>query len=293
MTIFIAILGAVIGSFLSVCIFRIPLLPSVGLTKEDFEELGESDRLNFFNQEKGMTINSPSRSLCPKCKNQLLWWHNIPIISWVALKGRCFFCKAKISARYPFVEALTALGAVCSYQYYGSTLTALVIFIFIATMIVISFIDYDLYIIPNVISYPGTLLGIAITLANSYWPTLDHPFLTDILDSLLGILAGAGFLYIVALSYKIIRKQDGLGMGDVKLLALVGALFGPEAALFTIFAGSLIGSVAGLAILLLFRKGLSHPLPFGPYLAAGAILYLFVGAQSSIPLFPPIFHSFS
>lgn len=273
----VIIVGVLIGSFLSVCIYRIPV-------QFGFDQLDAEGNLPSDAVKSAISINTPARSFCPKCKAQLKWYHNIPVISWLILGGACAFCKAPISVRYPTVELLSALFASLSVINFGFTWTALVIYLFCAALIVISFIDYDFYIIPDVISLPATVIGFIIAGVNQ-WTYLFHPPIVDgLLNAFYGVLAGAGFLYLVAEVYLRLRKREGLGLGDVKLLAMIGALFGPHCALYTIFVGSLLGAVFGIAILVLGGKKISQEIPFGPYLALAAILFIFT-EDSLIQLF--------
>ncbi|NDC38014.1 MAG: prepilin peptidase [Proteobacteria bacterium] len=281
MSIICFLFGAIIGSFLSVCIYRLPLSASVGLT---VEELG----LPAGTEHPSLTITSPQRSFCTHCRVTLRWWHNMPLVGWLLLRGRCSFCNARISFRYPFVEFITAGFAVLTYQSFGLTLSALLIFALVCALIVISFIDYDYYIIPNVISLPGAALGLICAGINQFFHLFTAPIAPDLISAALGLACGAGFLFLVSELYFRLRKREGLGMGDVKLLALVGAFLGPEGALFTIFVGSLLGTVGGVLILLILRRGMSHPLPFGPYLAMGTLLYLFLNQLGGAVLLPSI-----
>lgn len=227
--------------------------------------------------ERDISVNKPARSFCPKCKAQLKWYHNIPVISWLILGGNCAFCKTSISVRYPSVELLSALFACLSVINFGVTWTALAIYLFCAALIVISFIDYDFYIIPDVISLPATLIGFILAGINQWTHIFYPPMVDGLLSALYGVLAGAGFLYVVAELYLKLRGREGLGLGDVKLLAMTGAFFGPHCALFTIFIGSLLGAVFGLLILLLGGKKITQEIPFGPYLAIATVLFIFTG----------------
>jgi leader peptidase (prepilin peptidase)/N-methyltransferase len=285
MSVFVFLFGAVIGSFLSVCIYRIPFSASVGLSAEELGIPEGSQRPTF-------TIASPQRSFCPHCRNPLRWWHTMPIVGWILLRGRCGFCTESISFRYPFVEVLTAAFALLTYQSFGFTLTAAVVFAIVCALIVISFIDYDYYIIPNVISLPGAVLGVACAGMNQFFHLFAPPIVPNLASAGLGLLLGAGFLLLISELYLRLRKREGLGLGDVKLLALVGAFLGPDGALFTIFVGSLFGTVGGVLTLLVQRKGMSHPLPFGPYLAMGTLLYLFLEKLGGIPLLPTVHTTF-
>ncbi|MBN8548393.1 MAG: prepilin peptidase [Deltaproteobacteria bacterium] len=269
------IFGAIIGSFLSVCIYRIPI--SKGLHLDSEEDLAEPAKKA--EPEEKISIAYPRRSFCPHCKAQLSWYHNIPILSWLVLRGKCAFCKAPISARYPVVELMTALVSVMTFQSFGMNPTGAVIFIFCAALIVISFIDYDYYIIPNVISLPGTVIALVLAGINQFYSIFKFPIVSGLKDAGLGILAGAGFLLFISEVYLRLRKKEGLGMGDVKLLAMTGALFGLEGSLYTIFIGSFLGSILGVLLVLCSGRKMSQQLPFGPYLALGTFAYIFAGSD--------------
>ncbi|MCB0331987.1 MAG: prepilin peptidase [Bdellovibrionales bacterium] len=287
------IFGLLIGSFLSVCIYRIPLGRSTGL--EELEaELAEADSeeeeeeshdeeditydINSEHFEEKVTISYPPRSFCPHCGAQLRWWHNIPVFSWVLLLGKCAFCKTGISPRYPFVELLSAFFCYLSVTTFPLP-TAIVIYLFCAGLIVLSFIDIDYYLLPNVITYPGFLLGIILALVNHFFHFFSRPIVPTIWDSLLGVLVGAGVLELIARLYMWFRNKQGLGMGDIKLLAVTGAFFGMEGAIYTMFVGSLLGSFVGIFLILIGQGKLSKYLPFGPYLAIATLLYVFTGKE--------------
>lgn len=275
------IFGSLIGSFLTVCIYRIPYgrEPESLSTQEELESEHDIAAKPEEQASEKLSVCHPSRSFCPHCRAQLFWYHNIPILSWLALSGRCGFCKARISARYPLVEALSALMAYLSYSNFGLTPTAFVIYAFCASLIVISFIDYDYFIIPNVISLPGTLVALVLVAINHFTAIFSAPIAPDLREAFWGFMAGAGFLFIVSEGYLRLRKREGLGMGDVKLLAMTGVLFGVPGSLYTIFLGSLFGSVIGLTLILTFGRKMSQQLPFGPYLALGTLTYIFVGPE--------------
>lgn len=267
-TIAAILFGLIIGSFLSVCIYRIPA------ARDDFE--GETI-FGQLDKSKGFGLNTPRRSICPKCKQQLKWHHNIPVLSWMMLGGKCAFCSERIPVRYPVVELLSALSAVLSVSVYGLTPTGFLIYVFVAVLIVISFIDIDFYIIPNAISLPGTVIGFGFALLNQFTGWFQFPVVPDVKEAFWGVLAGAGFLWLVAEFYLRIRKIEGLGMGDVKLLAMTGAFFGLPGSFYTIFLGSILGSVGGVLMILVFGRKMSQHLPFGPYLSLGTAIYLFSG----------------
>ncbi|MBI5892443.1 MAG: prepilin peptidase [Deltaproteobacteria bacterium] len=232
--------GASIGSFLNVCIYRIP---------------------------EGKSIISPPSS-CPNCSNPIRFYDNIPIISYLILFGRCRNCKASISIQYPIVEALTGFFAVLILYYFGFTIDGLIYFLFIASLIVITFIDLKLQIIPDIISLPGIIVGF-----------ICSSFLlpTGFINSLLGIFLGGGSLFLVAYGYKKVAGIEGMGGGDIKLIAMVGAFLGWKAVIMTIFAGSFVGAIIGTIAMLIQGKDTKYAIPFGPFLALGAALYLFIG----------------
>ena len=239
----IFLFGACIGSFLNVCIYRIP---------------------------ENKSIVTPG-SFCPNCKNSIPFYCNIPILSYLFLMGRCKFCKQAISIRYPLIEALTGVFAFLLFHKFGLTPALVYWFVFISVLITISFIDFDHQIIPDTITLPGILI-----FASSFY------FLPEmtIKNVLLGILAGGGSLYAVALFYSLVRKQEGMGGGDIKLLAMIGAATGIKGVIFTIFAGSLFGTLFGILIMLYTQiADTKLRIPFGPFLSLGAILYIFFGKQ--------------
>ena len=283
---YVGIFGAIIGSFLTVCIFRIPFgrpkgPPTFeemnGLPEAEAEAGQEASTDQAEAETETLSIGKPARSFCPNCKNKLLWWHNIPILSWVFLGGRCYFCKQKVSFRYPLVEVLSSVVAVASVYSFGLTPTALLVFAYCAALIVISFIDIEYYIIPDVMSFPGMALGLVVGAINHFFHIFSWPVPEDIWGSLIGIGFGGGVLLLISEFYLRVRKRVGLGLGDVKLLAMTGAFFGFQGAFCTMFFGSLIGSVIGISLMIFCRKGMTHHLPFGPYLALGTIIYIFSG----------------
>ncbi|RMD84098.1 MAG: prepilin peptidase [Candidatus Dadabacteria bacterium] len=272
-TLFIALLaGLAAGSFMNVIIYRLPA---------GREELYEDSPYYREGEEQiRLTLNEPKRSICPKCKHSLPWKYTIPVISWVLLRGRCAYCSHKIPFRYTFVELITAALFVLSVSMFGGlTPTSVGVIVFSCALIVISFIDYDHYIIPNVISIPGVFIGIALAGLNQFTGILKWPFAPDLLSSGYGILIGGGFLWLVAFLYYLIRKTQGLGMGDVKLLAMTGAFLGPEAAYYTILVGSILGSIVGIILIVFYGKKTTHQIPFGPYLAGATLLYIFTSSH--------------
>jgi len=234
------VLGAIVGSFLNVCIYRIPA--------------GES------------IVSPPSR--CPGCGSGIRWYQNIPILSWVVLGGRCAACKQSISPRYPLIEGLNGLLFVLISHSFGLAWATLVYWLLAAALVVITFIDLDHQIIPDLISLPGILIGFACSFAV---PWLGW------LDSLLGVLLGGGLLLAIAWGYQVVAKRDGMGGGDIKLLAMIGAFLGWKAIFPVIFLASLVGTVIGVPLMLLRRENSRLALPFGPFLSLSALVFLLWG----------------
>lgn len=236
-------LGAIVGSFLNVVILRLP--------------------------QENSSIVFPA-SHCPSCKTPLCWYENIPIVSYVFLRGKCSHCKTEISLQYPVVELLMALLSCAVFHRFGLTFTASGYFLFCAALLAIIWVDIYHQIIPDRISLPGIALGFLFSFfnANVTWQS-----------SLLGILAGGGILYAIALLYYILRKQQGMGGGDIKLLAMIGAFLGWQSLLFVIFFSSLTGTIVGVAAMVKQKKGGATRIPFGPFLSIAALVYLFFDQQ--------------
>lgn len=234
------IFGAIVGSFLNVCILRIP---------------------------ERKSIIYPA-SHCPKCQSPIMWYDNIPVISYFILTGKCRNCKGPISFRYPLVELLTALFSMAAMIMFGPSSAYFIYFAFISSLIVITFIDLDHQIIPDIISLPGIPLGF---LASFVLPDITYK------ESLIGILLGGGILFLIAIGYEFLAKKEGMGGGDVKFLAMIGAFLGWKGVLFTVFSGSLVGTVIGVTIMVAQGKDSKYAIPFGPFLSFGALLYLFFG----------------
>ncbi len=243
--------GAMAGSFLNVCIARIP------------------------NRE---SVVRPS-SHCPKCSNPIYFFDNIPIISFVILLGRCRFCGERISPRYLVVEALSGLLAAALYYQFGLGLAFFTACVFVAALIVVSFIDLDVRIVPDAISLPGIAIGVIISLIAKYWVDDPSEVIPTPFSAVAGIFAGGGFLFAVAWMYQRLTGIDGMGGGDIKLLAMIGAFLGWQSIPFTIFLASLAGSVIGLGVMLVTGAGRRLALPFAPFLCFGATLHLFFGRE--------------
>jgi len=242
--IFALTLGLCVGSFLNVLIYRLPL---------------------------GRSIVRPG-SACPSCGAGIRWYDNIPVLSYILLRGQCRHCQSRISLRYPLVEFITGLLSLVLFQQYGLSWAYLFYFLFVSALIAIIFIDFDHQIIPDVITYPGIITGFISSLI---LPNITYR------DSLIGIMLGGGILYLIALGYIAIAKREGMGGGDIKLLAMIDAFLGWQALPFTILVSALLGSVVGIIAMLKTGKDTKMAIPFGPFLSIGAILYLFWGKAAT------------
>jgi leader peptidase (prepilin peptidase) / N-methyltransferase len=250
------VFGAIVGSFLNVCIVRIPKGDSI--------------------------VDPPSR--CPACKTAIRFYDNIPLLSYMALLGRCRACRERISPRYFFVELLMASLAVALYYQFGFSLAFIVSFIFVAALIVISFIDLDVRIVPDVISLPGIVAGLLFSVVARYGISDPFELIPSPLSALFGVLAGGGLLLLLAWAYEAFTGVEGMGGGDIKLLAMIGAFLGWTSIPFTLFFASLTGSVIGLGFMIGKGVGRRFALPFAPFLCLGALLYLLFG-QDLIQLY--------
>jgi leader peptidase (prepilin peptidase)/N-methyltransferase len=236
---FATLFGALIGSFLNVCIHRLP---------------------------RGASIVWPA-SACPNCGRGLSWFENIPIVSYAFLRGRCRTCRAPISPRYPIVEALTAAMFGLAWWYYGPGPLLVSRLIFGCALIVLFAIDLEHHLLPNVITIPGIAIGFLLSVINPPgWKS-----------SLIGIVLGGGVLFLIAEGYYRIRHEEGLGMGDVKMLAMIGAFLGWQLTLLSLMIASVAGTIIGLALIASGRGTMKYALPFGTFLSIGAAASAAVG----------------
>ncbi|MBL7663071.1 prepilin peptidase [bacterium] len=246
--VYVVILGLGIGSFLNACIYRVP---------------------------RKLSVAFPTRSFCPKCNKTILWWENIPVLSWFILWGKCSKCRLPISPVYPLVEVLSLCVALASYFYYGLTPTGVVVYLFSAALIVITFIDFEFKIIPDVIDLPGIIIGFIIGGLSQFLNIFEFPITTGLADSLFGFLAGGGFFFVIAEVYYRVTGKEGLGGGDIKLMAMAGSILGWRSIAPAIFVGSLLGSIIGIGLMFIKGEGRNLEIPFGPWLSAGILSYMF------------------
>jgi leader peptidase (prepilin peptidase) / N-methyltransferase len=235
----IGLFGGIIGSFLNVCIYRVPI---------------------------GKSVVSPPSS-CPACGRRLSWYENIPVVSYLALGGRCRGCRTGISARYPIVEATTAFFFAAAYWHYGPSLLLVSRLVFVCLLIVLFAIDLELQLLPYIITLPAIVVGLLFSLATEPgW-----------LPALLGALIGYGILWAIAAVYFRLRHEQGLGEGDPPMLAMIGAFLGWKLTLVTLMMASFAGSIVGVGLIVLGRGHMKLALPFGTFLAIGAVLAATIG----------------
>ena len=243
---FVIILGGLWGSFANVCIYRLPL-------------------------DKGVVSG---RSYCPKCKKQITWKDNIPIISYLLLRGKCRKCKKSISPQYALVELLSILFFTIIYFLYGITLTTILLMILSLSFIIIFFIDLKHFIIPNEITFSMMALGFL----KSFDPNLNSIF-PNYINSLIGGISGYLIIWFIIFLYKKIRNKEGMGLGDAKLLSAIGFLFGWISIPFILFFSSFIALSSAIPSLIKKSRTMSSKIPFGPYLILGCVIYLIMFKQ--------------
>jgi len=255
--------GLIVGSFLNVCIVRLP---------------------------REQSIVSP-RSQCPRCRTLIRWYDNIPLVSFLALRGKCRSCGLPISWRYPLVELLNGLLYLWACAAFGLTGEAGMVMALCSALLVITFIDLDHQIIPDVITLPGMVIGLLA--APLFMSALEPPlafglgrlvpsagtYLTGFVNSLVGLVLGAAPLFIIGWLWERLRKVEAMGGGDVKYMGMVGSFLGWKGAFLTIMLGALTGSIVGLTLIALKQHQMDKVIPFGPYLAFGTLLTLFYGAD--------------
>lgn len=261
-------LGTVLGSFANVCIRRIP---------------------------SGVSVVSP-RSRCESCGAPVRFPRNVPVLSWIILGGRCADCRTRISVEYPIVELLSGLLAVAVYGKFGPGVEFVLYLAFSLSLVVVTFIDARHLVIPDSITLPGTAAGLALGALKTDWGIFsrelssrgfaDFPAAVvnvEILDSLAGAVLGGGMFFLVARAYRAIRKTEGMGMGDVKLISMLGAFLGAWGVVVVIFLSSVTGALAGLAVVAFRGRDVRHPIPYGPFLSAAALAYLLGDGISFLP----------
>ncbi len=259
----LALLGLCIGSFLNVVIHRLPLMMERGWRIDSAELLGVA-----IPETPALSLSQP-RSRCPACGHAIRWYENLPIVSWLALRGRCSACRARVSPRYPAIEALTALLFAACGLHFGAEPSVLLWCGLAATLVALAFIDLDTSFLPDDLTLPLTWAGL-LAAAFGWIPVSLHA-------SVLGAAAGYLTLWAIFHLYRLIRGREGMGAGDFKLLAALGAWLGWQALPSIVLLASAVGAVVGIALIVLRRHDREVPIPFGPYLAGGGIAALFWG----------------
>ena len=262
-----SLLGLVIGSFLNVVIHRLPIMMEMDW-REQCASLSGIDKTV---KAKKYNLISP-RSACPHCQKSIAAWHNIPIISFLMLGGRCKECKASISWRYPAVESMSALLVGLAAYKFGFSLNTLAASTFVLALLTLTFIDLDTQLLPDDITLPLLWLGLLFNLNGGF---------TNIQSAIVGAAAGYLVLWSVYWLFKLITGKDGMGYGDFKMLAAIGAWFGWTMLPAVILLSSIAGSIIGIGLMAFAKKGRNTAIPFGPYLALGGIAALFWGNQLS------------
>ena len=258
------ILGLLVGSFLNVVIHRLPIMmqrevDSVCACERDEPE-PHPERYNLL----------VPRSACPQCGHRITALENIPVISWLVLGGKCSACKTKISARYPIIEALTALLSAGLVWHFGFGWTGMAALVFGWLLLAMTFIDIDTQLLPDDLTYPLLWLGLLVNVKAMFVP---------LQDAVLGAAAGYMVLWTVYWVFKLVRGKEGMGYGDFKLLAALGAWMGWQMLPAIILLSSVVGAVVGISMMIAARMGFDHKIPFGPYLAGAGLAALLCGQQ--------------
>jgi leader peptidase (prepilin peptidase) / N-methyltransferase len=257
-----SIIGLMIGSFLNVVIYRLPKMMEIEWEQNCSEEKPLERKFN---------LASPASS-CPHCGHRISAIENIPVLSYCWLKGKCSQCKKSIGLRYPAIELLSALSLALSFWHFGYSFTAIAASFFILALITVTAIDLDTHLLPDTITLPLLWLGLLFNLNEGF---------VDINSAVIGAALGYLILWSVYWLFKLITKKEGMGYGDFKMLAAIGAWFGWQALPAVILLSSLAGSIAGLTMITFGKSHRNSQIPFGPFIAAAGIIMLFSGAQIS------------
>lgn len=265
------LLGLMVGSFLNVVIYRLPLMMQREWENQCAELRGETPP-----EQERFNIAVP-RSRCPQCAHPISALENIPILSWIFLRGRCRNCQMSISLRYPCIEALCGLLSAYAAWTFGFGWITFGALLFLWAMIALTFIDFDTQLLPDDITLPLLWLGLILNTAGTY---------TDLKSAVIGAVAGYLSLWSVYWGFKLVTGKEGMGYGDFKLLAAIGAWFGWQLLPMTILLSSIVGAIVGISLIVFARHGRSTPIPFGPYLATAGVIALFWGQPLSQLILP-------
>jgi len=271
------LLSLMFGSFLNVVIYRLPIMLKREWHSDCIEFLSEEDKTHQFPEYSNNELNkkiepfnlSVPRSRCPACGHQINAWENIPVISWCFLRAKCSQCSSPISIRYPIIELSTALLSVLTAYYFGIQWFTLAALVLVWALIALSMIDFDTQLLPDNITLPLLWLGLLMSLL--------HISNIPLKDSVIGAMAGYMSLWSVYQLFKLITGKEGMGFGDFKLLAVLGAWLGWQALPLILFLSALVGAVVGISLILFLGRDKNIPIPFGPYLAAAGFISLLWG----------------
>lgn len=266
LTLLVLIIGLLVGSFLNVVIYRLPVMMNRGWKNECSEYLGLE---NTESNDEPFNLMVPL-SRCPSCNSAIKPYQNIPVLSYLFLKGKCASCNTPISLRYPLIETFTGIMSAVVAWHFGYSIEMLLALLLTWSLISLSFIDIDHQLLPDSITLPLVWLGLFLSIFAVY---------TDTESSIIGAIAGYLSLWTVYQLFKLATGKEGMGYGDFKLLALFGAWLGWQYIILIILLSSLVGAVIGIAMVLLTKKDHNIPIPFGPYLAAAGWLALLWGDQ--------------
>ena len=258
----VGLLGLCVGSFLNVVIHRLPKIMEQEWHGQCAELRGEPAPAT-----EKLSLSSP-RSRCPKCGHKITALENIPVLSYLILNGKCKGCSTPISPRYPIIEIFTALASTYAAWHFGPTIQTVGALLLIWSLIALTAIDFDTQLLPDSITLPLLWLGLAFNITNTY---------TDISTAVIGAIVGYLSLWLVFWGFKLATGKEGMGYGDFKLLAALGAWLGWQMLPAIILLSSVVGAVVGISLILFARHGRNIPIPFGPYLAAAGCIALFWG----------------
>ncbi|MGO4765232.1 A24 family peptidase [Cupriavidus sp. 2KB_3] len=258
------LLGLLVGSFLNVVIHRLP-------------RMMEHDEANYLAELRDEPLPHPDRynlmvprSACPHCGHQIAAWENVPVISYLFLRGKCSACKTPISIRYPLVELATAVLSALAMWHFGATVQALAAIVMVWSLVTLTMIDADTQLLPDQITLPLLWLGLLLNLNGAFAP---------LADAVIGAAAGYLLLWSIYWLFKLLRGKEGMGYGDFKLMGALGAWFGWQALPALVLLSSVVGAMFGIVLLVVRRQGRETPFPFGPFIAGAGLIVLFFGAD--------------
>lgn len=263
----VLVLGLLVGSFLNVVIYRLPVMMQRAWQREVAEMQGLDAEVEAQAKAASFNLVTPN-STCPKCGHKIRPWENVPIVSYLFLRGRCSNCKTRISPRYPIIEGVTGLLSVVVAWQFGFGIETAALLAFVWCMVALTMIDVDHQLLPDSLTLPLLWLGLLLNLTEVFAP---------LSSAVIGAVAGYLSLWSIYWAFKLLTGKEGMGYGDFKLFAAFGAWFGWAALPLIILLSSLVGAVVGIAMIVLMGRDKQIPIPFGPYLCGAALVYVFWG----------------